>query len=129
MGLCGYLFVSGLMKLRPENLYLNKNYANARMCRLLSPRLPQWEACSCIWNHFNSTRNNNQAFNNLRNCVDCHSDFKFISYTVQRKIMEKELFIWLFLFSLIRLGATSLRLGLGVVQWWIHKYEILSYLG
>ena len=28
----------------------------------------------------------------------------------------------------LKLGAASLRL-LGVVQWWIHNYEILLYLG
>ena len=29
-----------------------------------------------------------KLFNKLKTCVDCHSDIKFISYTVQRKIIE-----------------------------------------
>ena len=104
-----------------------ENYANARMCRLLSPRLPQWEVCSCIWNHFNSTRNNNQAFNNWRNCVDCHNDFKFISFTVQRKIIEGELFIWLFLFSLIKVLLLVEAYCYNAI-FASSKYKILCYI-
>ena len=31
-----------------------------------------------------------KLFNNLKTCVDCHGDIKFVSYTVQRKIVERD---------------------------------------
>ncbi|KAK7851185.1 pentatricopeptide repeat-containing protein [Quercus suber] len=39
---------------------------------------------------FHQEQQSSFNFNNLRTCVHCHSDIKFISYTVQRNIIERD---------------------------------------